>query len=239
MISKQQQQQQRQQEEDNYLDNYNDGDDDEYYDDYYDDDYYYHDNDSSINVNGMDYNNKKRYDNNIVMTLKSLSVDSPGAIFKSLEQVRNIITTARKKQKRFEALQRMPRGRIDNGPVYNNGNDNDNNNQSSTLVNRYARSASRQMHNFDQLHKVSKKYTKTWCCSWKNRHYNERIIYLVDISRTIWIIAICPFHPLLLMFVGLVVIVLLGYYIRIDMGELNDTATAIDRMDETHTSRDK
>lgn len=174
---------------------------------------------------------KKRYETSVAI-LKSLSVSSPYAIFKALDRVHELVVEARKKQRRLEVLRNMPMGRTGNEPLKNNRH----HNQQQNTKRPYERNAPQQILYFQQLNKVSKKYSETWCCSWKNRHYNERIIYLIDISRTIWILAICPFHPLLLFLLGFAVIAALGYYIRIDVRELSEATHVIEKMNTTHSS---
>jgi hypothetical protein len=81
--------------------------------------------------------------------------------------------------------------------------------------------ATSQLSLFQKLYKCSHTdyYKEFWCTrfiSWKNRYYHESTNSLIDITRTIWILAICHSY---LFFVGLVFLWLL-YYIRANSKEL-------------------
>ena len=91
-----------------------------------------------------------------------------------------------------------------------------------------------QISQFEQLSKINRKYSSYCFFSWKNRSYNDRIIYLIDLSRTIWILAICPIY----LFLVLLFLLWLAYYIRINISELEDTNKTLSVMNRLYKGVD-
>lgn len=90
-----------------------------------------------------------------------------------------------------------------------------------------------QINNFESLSKTNRKYRAGCLFSWKYRSYNNAIIYLIDISRTAWILAICPIY----LFIVVLLLLWLAYYIRINIKELEATSNTISIMSVLYKKR--
>jgi hypothetical protein len=81
--------------------------------------------------------------------------------------------------------------------------------------------ASSQISLIQKAYMIASRYSKdlwgTRLISWKNNPvYHDLVNYLIDITRTIWILAICPIY----LFIVILFILWLLYYIRVNANEL-------------------
>lgn len=98
--------------------------------------------------------------------------------------------------------------------------------------------ASSQISLIQKIHTIAMCYARdlwgTRLISWKNNPiYNDLVNYLIDISRTIWILAICPVY----LFIVIFFILWLLYYIRVNANELKHVLLIRKVMDIIHENK--
>lgn len=101
------------------------------------------------------------------------------------------------------------------------------------LQTRFEQHAPEQLKNFQRLYTTNRKHGTGAIFSWKNRLYNEGIVYLIDICRTVWILAICPLY----LFIVFIFLFGLAYYIQNNVRELGDTGRTLGAMNSLYKNR--
>ena len=98
------------------------------------------------------------------------------------------------------------------------------------LLTRKDQQKPQQITQFEQLSKTNKRYRSCCFSSWKYLSYKASIITLIDFSRTIWILAICPIY----LFTVIVLLAWLAYYIQQNICELDATNKTLTTMRSLH-----
>jgi hypothetical protein len=97
--------------------------------------------------------------------------DIPVNLFRELDQINNVINNSKISRK------------IENNKK--NNNNNNNNNKSSSLF--YV-----QLENMKEVYNLHNTHKTQRYVSWKNRYYNNNLLFILDLTSTIWILVVCP-----------------------------------------------
>jgi len=207
--------------------------------DYDDDDEYEDSNVDNYGYNGKYNNSDNKYTKEMNRHSKELnrhSSSNPYGIFQQYNEVNKIVTLRRRRNRHEYNMNQQQRHQHHTSSTKHNSHSPNNNNDANLnelISMKRGQDTPKQIHNFEKLSKTNRKYSSICFFSWKNRSYNERIIYLIDISRTLWILAICPIY----LFTVIVILFWLGYYIRVNVTELSNTNRTVEMMDHLYNHR--
>lgn len=98
--------------------------------------------------------------------------DIPVNLFHELDQINNIINNSRLSRK------------IENNKKNNNNNNKSNGNGTTVFYT--------QLENMKEVYNLHNTHKTQRYVSWKNRYYNNNLLFILDLTSTIWILVICP-----------------------------------------------